>query len=159
MKSFFLSKGNEAKGWFAHGATHHAHVVSAAVALEVLNIFEERDILGHVRRMIPHWNRMLDSLLDHPLVVGNRKWGLTGAIEVAYPGEDGTGAAGSLEVGGIAKDVYVYEAGLQEGVIVRPLAGCFVMAPPLIITEAEIAELGRRLRAALDRVLANKLPS
>ena len=25
----------------------------------------------------------------------------------------------------------------------------------LIITEAEIAELGRRLRAALDRVLAN----
>jgi adenosylmethionine-8-amino-7-oxononanoate aminotransferase len=28
------------------------------------------------------------------------------------------------------------------------------MAPPLIITEPEIAELGRRLRAALDRVLA-----
>jgi 4-aminobutyrate--pyruvate transaminase len=39
-------------------------------------------------------------------------------------------------------------------VIVRPLAGCFVTAPPLIITESEIAELGRRLRAALDRVLA-----
>jgi len=33
-------------------------------------------------------------------------------------------------------------------VIVRPLAGCFVMAPPLIITAAEIAELGWRLRAA-----------
>jgi 4-aminobutyrate--pyruvate transaminase len=152
-----LDLGNEAKGWFAHGATHHAHVVSAAVALEVLNIFEERDILGHVQRMIPHWNRMLDSLLDHPLVIGNRKWGLTGAVEVAYPGEGRAGAAGSLKVGGVTKDVY--EAGLQEGVIVRPLAGCFVMAPPLIITEVEIAELGRRLRAALDRVLAIKLPS
>jgi 4-aminobutyrate--pyruvate transaminase len=152
-----LDLGNEAKGWFAHGATHHAHVVSAAVALEVLNIFEERDILGHVRRMIAPWNRMLDSLLDHPLVVGNRKWGLTGAVEVAYPGEGRAGAAGSLKVDGVTKDVY--EAGLQEGVIVRPLAGCFVMAPPLIVTEAEIAELGRRLRAALDRVLANKLPS
>jgi len=152
-----LDIGNEAKGWFAHGATHHAHVVSAAVALEVLNIFEERDILGHVRRMIPPWNRMLDSLLDHPLVVGNRKWGLTGAVEVAYPGEGRAGAAGSLKVDGVTKDVY--EAGLQEGVIVRPLAGCFVMAPPLIITEAEIAELGRRLRAALDRALASTLPS
>ena len=38
--------GNEAKGWFAHGATHHAHVVSAAVALEVLNIFEEETYSG-----------------------------------------------------------------------------------------------------------------
>jgi 4-aminobutyrate--pyruvate transaminase len=28
------------------------------------------------------------------------------------------------------------------------------MAPPLIITEPEISELGRRVRAALDRVLA-----
>jgi 4-aminobutyrate--pyruvate transaminase len=132
-------------------------VVSAAVALEVLNIFDERDILGHVRRMTPHWNRMLESLLDHPLVVGNRKWGLAGAIEVAYPGEGRAGAAGSLKVGGATKDVY--EAGLLEGVIVRPLAGCFVMAPPLIITEAEITELGRRVRAALDRALANWSPA
>lgn len=149
-----LDLGNAAKGWFAHGATHHAHAVSAAVAVEVLNIFEERDVLGHVRRMMPYWNRMLDGLLDHPLVVGNRKWGLTGAVEVAYPDEGRAGAAGSLKVGGVTKDVY--EAGLLEGVIVRPLAGCFVMAPPLIITEAEIAELGRRLRAALDRVLASR---
>jgi 4-aminobutyrate--pyruvate transaminase len=124
------------------------------VALEVLNIFEERDVLGHVRNMIPHWNRMVDSLLDHPLVVGNRKWGLAGAVEVAYPGEGRAGPAASLKVGGATKEVY--EAGLAEGVIVRPLAGCFVMAPPLIITEAEIAELGRRVRAALDRVLANR---
>lgn len=147
-----LDLGNEAKGWFAHGATHHAHVVSAAVAVEVLNIFEERDILGHVRRMMPHWNRMIDSMLDHPLVKGNRKWGLAGALDLAFPGEDRAGAAGSLKVGGVSKAVY--EAGLEQGVIVRPLAGCIVMAPPLIITEAEIGELGRRLRAALDLALA-----
>lgn len=145
--------GNESKGWFAHGATHHAHVVSAAVANEVLDIFEERDILGHVRSMIPHWNRMLDSFIDHPLVVGNRKWGLAGAIEVAAPGEARGGPAASLKVGGITKAVY--EAGLEHGIIVRPLAGCFVMAPPLIVTEAEITEIGRRLRAALDQVLAH----
>jgi 4-aminobutyrate--pyruvate transaminase len=96
---------------------------------------------------------MLDGLLSHPLVRANRKFGLTGAIEVAYPGEERGGAAGSLKVGGLTKDIY--EAGLVEGVIVRPLAGCFVMAPPLIITESEISELGRRVWAALDRVLAS----
>ena len=147
-----LDLGSEAKGWFAHGATHHAHVVSAAVAVEVLNIFEERDILGHVQRVIPHWNKMLDSMLDHPLVVGNRKWGLAGALDIAFPGEIRGGAAGSLKVGGVSKAVY--QAGLDHGVIVRPLAGCVVMAPPLIISEPEIAELGRRLRAALDQALA-----
>jgi 4-aminobutyrate--pyruvate transaminase len=118
----------------------------------VLNIFERRDILGHVRRVIPHWNRMLDGLQDHPLVVGSRKFGLMGALEVARPGEGRAGAAATLQVGGLSKAIY--EAALEQGLIVRPLAGCVVMAPPLIVTEAEIDEIGRRLRAALDRVLA-----
>lgn len=147
-----LDLGSEAKGWFAHGGTHHAHAVSAAVALEVLGIFERRDILGHVRRVIPRWNRMLDGLLDHPLVRSNRKFGLMGAVEVAEPGAAKAGPATSLKVGGLSKAIY--EAGLETGIIVRPLAGCFVMAPPLIITEEEIDELGRRLRAALDKALA-----
>jgi len=148
-----LDLGNQAQGWFAHGGTHHAHAVSAAVAVEVLNIFERRDILGHVRRVIPHWNRMLDGFLDHPLVVGTRKFGLLGAIEVAAPGEARGAMASSLKVGGLPKAVY--EAGLETGVIVRPLAGCIVLSPPLIITESEIDELGRRLRSACDRVLAD----
>ena len=127
-----LDLGNEAKGWFAHGGTHHAHAVSAAVAVEVLNVFERRDILGHVRRVIPHWNRMLDGFLDHPLVIGTRKFGLLGALEVALPGKSPAGSASSLKVGGLSKSIY--EAGLETGVIVRPLAGCLVLAPPLIIT-------------------------
>jgi 4-aminobutyrate--pyruvate transaminase len=32
------------------------------------------------------------------------------------------------------------------------------MAPPLIITQSEIEELGRRLWSALDRVLADPSP-
>ncbi|MDX6751811.1 aminotransferase class III-fold pyridoxal phosphate-dependent enzyme [Geminicoccaceae bacterium 1502E] len=148
-----LDRGSDAKGWFAHGATHAAHTVSAAVALKVLDIFDERDVLGHVRRIIPRWNAALDGLLDHPLVIGNRKFGLMGALKVADPREAPDGnAAASLQVGGIAKAIY--EAGLDAGIIVRPLAGCLVMAPPLIITETEIDELARRLRLALDRTLA-----
>ena len=79
--------------------------------------------------------------------------GLMGALDVALPGAAGTDMAASLAVGGLSKAVY--EAGLEHGIIVRPLAGCIVMAPPLIITEAEIDELARRLEAALDQVLAD----
>jgi 4-aminobutyrate--pyruvate transaminase len=149
-----LDLGNDNKGWFAHGGTHHAHAVSAAVAVEVLNVFERRDILGHVRRMIPHWNRMLDGFLDHPLVASNRKFGLLGALDVAAPGEERGASATSLKVGGLSQSIY--EAALETGVIVRPLVGCIVMSPPLIITPGEIEELGRRLRSALDRVLAGR---
>jgi 4-aminobutyrate--pyruvate transaminase len=147
-----IEKGSDAEGWFAHGGTHQGHTVSAAVGLKVLEIFERRDMLGHVQRIIPCWNRMLDRLLDHPLVTGNRTFGLMGALEIAEPGAAKGGATASLQLGGIAKAVY--EAGLEHGIIVRPLAGCIVMAPPLIITESEIDELARRLTAALDQVLA-----
>ena len=37
------------------------------------------------------------------------------------PGESRGGAAGSLKVGGLSKAIY--EAGLEAGIIVRPLAG------------------------------------
>jgi 4-aminobutyrate--pyruvate transaminase len=75
-----------------------------------------------------------------------------GALEIVAPGEGAAGAAGTLRVGGLSKSLY--EAGLEQGIIVRPLAGCVVMAPPLITTEAEIGEIGRRLQAALDQTLA-----
>ena len=147
-----LERGSDAKGWFAHGGTHQGHTVSAAVGLKVLEIFERRDILGHVQRIIPYWNRMLDRLVEHPLVTGARRFGLMGALELSSPDNSVRSAAGSLAVGGISKALY--EAGLEHGIIVRPLSGCIVMAPPLIITEAEIDELALRLGAALDQVLA-----
>ena len=34
-------------GTFGHGFTYSGHPVSAAVALETLKIYEERDIVGH----------------------------------------------------------------------------------------------------------------
>lgn len=148
-----IEHGSDEKGWFAHGGTHQGHTVSAAVGLKVLEIFERRDILGHVLRIIPYWNRMLDRMIEHALVVNSRRFGLMGALELASPNGGGRGAAGSLAVGGISKAIY--EAGLEHGIIVRPLSGCIVMAPPLIITEAEIDELARRLQAALDQVQAN----
>jgi 4-aminobutyrate--pyruvate transaminase len=144
-----LMKGSDEKGWFAHAGTYHAHPVAAAVALKVLDIFQTRNILGHVRSVLSTWQRHLQGLEDHPLVSGTRHFGLAAGIELAQGQQQAV--QGSLKVAGLAKQVY--EAGLAEGVIVRPLATCLVMAPPLIITEAEIAELFARLRRALDRTL------
>lgn len=149
-----LERGSDVKGWLAHGGTYHAHPVGAAVACKVLDLFEKRDILGHVRRVIPLWHAALDRLGGHPLVAGVRKHGLMGALELADPRgvAEAGGVATTLKIGGLTNAVY--EAGLEAGVIVRPLSSCIVMAPPLVITGPEIDELAERLKTALDAVLA-----
>lgn len=148
----FLEQGSNTAGIFNHGGTYGGHPVSAAVALKVLDIFEKRNILGHVQSVMPVWQKALASLEDHPFVTATRCVGLAGAVQLARPGEGKAGASPSLTPGGLAQQVY--EAGLAAGVVVRPLQGSIVLAPPLIITEAEIGELARRLRLALDTVLA-----
>ena len=151
-----LERGNEATGNFAHGGTYHAHPVAAAVALETLRIFERRRIVEHVRAILPAWQAILRRLSTHPLVRETRHAGLLGALEIGLPGaERRNGVATSLSIGGLPRQVY--EAGLERGIITRPLAGCIVLAPPLIISEAELEELERRLRRSLDAVLAQQL--
>ena len=53
-KVYSAIRDNSGKiGVFGHGYTYSGHPVSAAVALETLKIYEERDILGHVRSVAP----------------------------------------------------------------------------------------------------------
>ncbi|HWD36430.1 MAG TPA: aminotransferase, partial [Casimicrobiaceae bacterium] len=55
-------------GIFGHGYTYSSHPVSAAVALETLKIYEERDIVAQVRRVAPRMQAGLRSYADHRLV-------------------------------------------------------------------------------------------
>ena len=49
-----MVRQSEKIGTFGHGYTYSGHPVCAAVALETLKIYEERDIVGHVRTVAPH---------------------------------------------------------------------------------------------------------
>jgi 4-aminobutyrate--pyruvate transaminase len=102
--------------------------------------------------MIPVWHRALRGLHDHPLVAGTRLFGLAGAVVLRRPGAEAS-TTRTMKLGGLGRSAF--EAGVEHGVLVRPIGDSLVMAPPLIITEPEIGELVRRLRAALDAVLAS----
>ena len=138
-----LERGSAQAGMFSHAGTYHGHPVPAAVALRTLELMEERDILGHVRTVGRHFSSRLKALEDHPLVLRSRAIGLAGAVDLAMPKFE----AGSL--GGLA--AVLCEA---HGLFVRPSNDTLVMAPPLIITDREIDEMFRRLREALDALLA-----
>ena len=137
-------------GVFGHGYTYSGHPLGCAIALETLKIYEERNIVGHVRDVAPAFQRGLQQFAGHPIVGDVRGVGLIGAIELAeetkarkpFDPKRGVGA-------------YLVRRAQEHGLILRVMGGDIIaFSPPLIITEAEIAEMIKRFALALEDTVA-----
>ncbi len=136
-----LERGSDEEGIFSHAATYGGHPVAAAVALRTIEIIEERDLLGHVRRVGPRLLKHLASLDGHPMVFNTRGVGLGGAVQL-HSLPDNVGARGRA----------MQDAMMAEGLLLRVVKDSINFAPPLIITEAEVDELFARFTRALAAV-------
>jgi 4-aminobutyrate---pyruvate transaminase len=133
-------------GIFGHGYTYSSHPVPAAVALETLRIYEERDIVSAVRRAGPHLQEGLRSFANHPLVGDARGIGLIGAIELVRDKRSKQAFDPKARVA-----AYLVSRAQHYGAILRAMPGDIVaFSPPLIITPSEIDELLACFRKALD---------
>ena len=140
---------SEKIGVFGHGFTYSGHPVTAAVALETLNIYEERNLLGHVRDIAPRFQAIFQSTADRPLVGEARGVGLMAGIELVADKASKRPFDPSLKVG-----TYLMMRAREHGLIVRAIGDIVVCAPPLIISEDEIDELGKRFQRALEETEA-----
>ncbi|OIQ95102.1 adenosylmethionine-8-amino-7-oxononanoate aminotransferase [mine drainage metagenome] len=142
---------NSAKiGTFGHGYTYSAHPVAAAVALETLNIYEERQIGAQARAMGAHLQAHLAALLEHPLVGEARGVGLIGALELVEDKASRRNFAPAQAVG-----ARVVDAMERKGVIGRAMMNdSLAFSPPLIIDKAELDEMFAIVKDALDEVAA-----
>jgi len=132
-------------GSFGHGYTWGGHPVAAAVGLKTLELYESRNILGHVNAVTPRFGARMAKLGDHPIVGEAVSIGLIGAIELVADKKAKANFDPSRLVA--AQGARFCE---KEGLIVRPLMGDRIaLCPPLIITEAEIDELFDRFERAL----------
>ncbi len=133
-------------GVFGTGNTYGGHPVAAAVALETLKIYEERDIVGAVRRLAPRFQQRVKGLGDHPLVGDARGVGLLGGLELVADKDSKQSFPMQAKAA-----TRVMTAALRHGLIVRQLPGDTVgICPPLIIADKEIDDLFDRLGRALD---------
>lgn len=146
-----LSLESERRGTFGHGFTYSGHPVGAAVALEVLDIYDERDLIGHARRVGEVLQQRLRSLAAHPLVGEVRGRGMIAALQLVADRDPlrffdaSQGAARKLTAH--AQD---------HGLILRALQNDAVaIAPPLIATEAEIHRIVDGLEASLAWLHSN----
>jgi 4-aminobutyrate--pyruvate transaminase len=145
-------RDNSAKiGTFGHGYTYSAHPVAAAVALETLAIYDERNILEHVAVSGARMQERLRALSNHPLVGQARGVGLIGALELVANKE--TREAFPLAQGIGPK---VVDQAQENGVILRAMAGDVIaFSPPLIITPEDVDEMMDRTTEALDTIAAS----
>jgi 4-aminobutyrate--pyruvate transaminase len=134
-------------GTFGHGYTYSGHPVSAAVAVETLKIYEERDILSQVRRVAPALQKGLRRFADHPLVGEVRGIGLIAGVELVRNKATKEAFDPALALG--AQAVRVAQ---DHGVLSRALGDTFAFCPPLIITEAQIGDMLARFGRVLDEV-------
>jgi 4-aminobutyrate--pyruvate transaminase len=133
-------------GIFGHGYTYSSHPVPAAVALETLKIYEERDIVAAVRRIGPRLQDAIRSYSGHPLIGEARGIGLIGAVELVR--DKATKQSFNPKAGVAA---YLVRRAQHHGVILRNMPGDVVaFCPPLIVSEAEIDEMMGCFAKALD---------
>ncbi len=140
-----IEENSDKNGTFGHGFTYGGHPLGCAVGVKALEIYQERRILDHVRRMTPIFEAKLRSFADHPLVGEARSLGLMGGLELspdktgrstfAQPGKVGAKAAEELQ---------------KRGVILRAIGDSLAFCPPMVITEDEIEQLFAPMAEALD---------
>ncbi|MDX8523172.1 aspartate aminotransferase family protein [Mesorhizobium sp. MSK_1335] len=141
------SAGNSAVG---HGYTYSAHPVSAAVALEVLKLYEdgllENGIKAGARLMAG-----LTDLSDHPLVGDVRGRGMLAAVELVTDKQKKTPLPASA-----MPARRVFDRAWDNGLIIRAFAhGVLGYAPPLCCTDSDIDAIIERTRRTLDQTLAD----
>jgi len=140
-----MMKNSDEVGVFGHGYTYAGHPVGAAVALEALDIYDEIDLVGHVRKVSETFLARCHSLSDHPLVGEVRGVGLFCGFELMKDARTREPFDPSWKVGELVQN-FAHDRGLY----LRAIGDRMSFMPPLVIKEDEIEIAADRFQAALD---------
>lgn len=131
-----------------HGQTYSAHPVSAAVALEVIKIYEE-SMLAHAQSVAPYFEAKLNACMAHPLVGDARSIGLLGAVELVADKATKRQFDPGLKLNETIADI-----AWKHKLIFRAFGDNILgFAPALCFTESDFDALFERLQLTLDEVL------
>jgi 4-aminobutyrate--pyruvate transaminase len=143
-----LLEASEKVGDFPHAGTHAGNPVACAIVLRLLDIFERRGLVEHVRRVAPVLRRGLDRYASHPQLIEVRGVGLAAALE--FRGRE-TSSGAAANASGLCHRFC--ERAMAYGLVVRGTGSTIILAPPLVIIETEPDELFRRFDRALDETV------
>ena len=144
-----IDKGGE----FNHGYTYSGHPVACAVALANIGLLRSLKLVEHVREDVgPYLAQCFAELAQHPLVGETQTCGLMGALLLVKDKATGAGFGDGIDIGKACR-AHCFENGL----IMRAVGNRMIIAPPLVITRAQVDEMMALIRLCLDRTLADAL--
>lgn len=139
-------------GWFAHGHTYESHPLTLAPAVAAIDEYKRLGLIERARAVGAAFGKKLKALADrHPSVGDVRGLGLFWSIELVKN-------RATKEPFGTFQDKYarkpmvvdqVSAKLMEKGVYAIGWMSHFVLAPPLVVTEAELDEC----IAAFDQAL------
>jgi len=151
VASVLVDKGGE----FNHGFTYSGHPVACAAALENIRIMADEQLVERVAEETgPYLKGAFAALATHPLVGHADSFGMVAGLNlVRVKGttvHDNVAFDAKLGVGQLCRN-HMFEC----GVVMRAVGERMIVAPPLVITCAQIDEMAGRIRNALDLTLAD----
>ncbi|MEZ5810773.1 MAG: aminotransferase [Rhizobiaceae bacterium] len=132
-------------GTFGHGYTYGGHPLGCALGVKAIEIYKKRDIIGHVRALMPGFAARLARLAEHPLVGEARQCGLMAGVELVADKQTRTPFDPKQGVG-----LQLSRFLEKRGAIVRAIGDTIALCPPMIISTQELDELLNRLEGALN---------
>jgi putrescine aminotransferase len=138
-------------GEFNHGYTYSGHPVACAVALANIGLIRELKLVEHVRDDVgPYLAARFEELAAHPLVGEVQTCGLMGALQLVKDKAGGTPFPEEIGFGMVCRGHC-----FGNGLIMRAVGDRMIIAPPLVITRAQIDEMVALIRRCLDLSLAD----
>ena len=130
VASVLIEQGGE----FNHGYTYSGHPVACAVALANIALIRELRLVEQVRDDTgPHLAAVWRELGTHPLVGDAESCGLMGALQLVKDKATGTSFDEAVGIGMVCRGHC-----FREGLVMRAVGDRMIVAPPLVITRAQI---------------------
>jgi len=125
---------------FYHGHTYSANPLGCAAAIASLEIFEQEKTLEKIQPLIAMLHGKMEKFADLPFVGDVRCIGMAGAVELVKDKEAKKPFAVKDRIG-----QKVFEAGLKENLILRPLGNVIYLYLPLCTTEKQLRDILKRM--------------
>jgi len=145
---------------FAHGHTYGSHPVVCAAGLAVLTYMEKHNLVENSQVNGEYLHKKLKPLYDHPTVGDIRGMGIFSGIEFVKNKETKEPFDPSIGYNG-----RIVEQCYENGLLVYPGSGTvdgvkgdhIQVAPPLVVSKAEIDEIVALLDKSIGEVEAQVL--
>jgi putrescine aminotransferase len=138
-------------GEFEHGYTYSGHPAACAVGVANLRLIQQLGLVEHVRDDVgPYLAARYRELAEHPLVGMAETCGLMGALLLVKDKALGVPFPSELQLGMVCRGHC-----FANGLIMRAVGDRMIVAPPLVITRAQVDEMMELIVRCLDLTLAD----